>query len=196
MNALAHCVEGLYAKDANPITSLMAEEAIRALVRGIPAAVRTPADLDARSEALFGAYLAGATLAVVGMALHHRICHVLGGTFGLQHGEVNSVILPHAARFNQAAVPEALARVALAMEVEDAPTGLFDLAISIGAPSSLERLGMSEAGLDEAARLTVETPLGNPRPAGFDEVRGLLEEAFHGRRPALVRGGDPVSSPR
>ena len=196
MNALAHCVEGLYGKDADPITSLMAEEGVRALIGGVAAAVRDPGDLEARGEALYGAYLAGATLAVVGMALHHRICHVLGGTYGLQHGEVNSVILPHAARFNQGAAPEALARVARAMAVDDAPLGLFDFAVSISAPTSLAELGMRESDLDEAARLSVDTPMWNPRPAGFREVRSILAEAFHGRRPVRVEGGDTVSSPR
>jgi alcohol dehydrogenase class IV len=184
MNALAHCVEALYAKEANPITSLMAEEAIRALVRGIPASVRDPEDMDARSDALYGAYLAGAALAVVGMALHHRICHVLGGTYGLAHGEVNSVILPHAARFNQPAATEALDRVARAMGVGDAATGLFDLAVSIGAPTSLEALGMHRSDLEEAARLAANPPPWNPRQVSPGDVLEILEAAFEGRRPA------------
>jgi len=184
MNALAHCVEALYARDANPITTLMAAEGIRALGTGIPAAVRDPSDLDARSEALYGAYLAGAALGVVGMAIHHRICHVLGGTYGLSHGEVNSVILPHAVAYNQAAAPEAVAIAAGALGVDDAALGLFDLATSIGSPTSLEQLGMSEADLDVAAELVLDPLPWNPRSATVAEVRALLEDAFHGRRPA------------
>ncbi|MDP9342424.1 MAG: maleylacetate reductase [Actinomycetota bacterium] len=184
MNALAHCVEALYAKDANPITSLMAEEGIRALVRGIGGSVQVPGDLDARSEALYGAYLAGAALGVVGMALHHRICHVLGGTYALAHGEVNSVILPHAARFNQPAVPDALDRAARALGAEDAAEGLFDFSVSIDAPTSLAALGMREADLEEAARLASEPPPWNPRPVTTEDVLSLLRDAFEGRRPA------------
>ena len=183
MNAIAHCVEALYAKDANPITTLMAEEGIRALARGILGAVRDPGDLEARSEALYGAYLAGAALAVVGMAIHHRICHVLGGTYGLGHGEVNSVILPHAARFNQEAAGPALDRVAAALGVEDAATGLFDFARSIGAPTSLAELGMHPEDLDAAARLAAEDPPWNPRPVRASDVRAVLEAAYQGRRP-------------
>lgn len=185
MNALAHCVEALYAKDANPITGLMATEGIRALGTGIPAAVRDPSDLDARAEALYGAYLAGAALAVVGMAIHHRICHVLGGTYGLVHGDVNSVILPHAVAFNRSAAPEAIAMTAHALGVDDAAGGLFDLAASIGSPTSLEQLGMREADLDAAARLILDPPPWNPRPASVGDVRALLDDAFFGRRPAL-----------
>jgi maleylacetate reductase len=186
INAIAHCVEALYAKDANPITSIMAEEGIRGLARGIPAAVRDPRDLEARSDALYGAYLAGAALAAVGMALHHRICHVLGGTFGLSHGEVNAVILPHAARFNQQAAPEALARAAAALGVEDAATGLFDFALAVGAPTSLEQLGMRQEDLEVAARLSVDPPPWNPRPVDVENIGALLDDAFHGRRPAPV----------
>jgi maleylacetate reductase len=184
MNALAHCVEALYAREANPITSLMAAEGIRALRAGIPAGIREPEDLDGRSEALYGAYLAGGALGVVGMAIHHRICHVLGGTFGLAHGEVNSVILPHAARFNQQSAPEALDLVARRLGVDDAAAGLFDFAVSIGAPTSLEALGMKAEDLDRAALLSVDPAPWNPRPVGFDDVRRILDEAFHGRRPA------------
>ncbi|MGH2579862.1 MAG: maleylacetate reductase [Actinomycetota bacterium] len=187
MNALAHCVEALYGKEANPVTSLMAEEGIRALALGIPTTVREPMNLEARSEALYGAYLAGAALAVVGMAVHHRICHVLGGTFGLAHGDVNAVILPHAARFNHPAAPEALDRAARALGVDDAAAGLFDLALSMGAPTSLAALGMSEKDVAEAARLSADPPPWNPRPVEVDDMVSLLEDAFHGRRPAPGR---------
>jgi maleylacetate reductase len=186
INAIAHCVEALYGKGANPITSLMAEEGLRALARGIPRAVREPADLEARSDALYGAYLAGASLAAVGMAVHHRICHVLGGTFGLSHGDVNSVILPHAARFNQEAAPEALDRAARALGVNDAATGLFDFALEVGAPTSLKQLGMREQDLAEAARLSADPPPWNPRPVDAEGIAALLKDAFVGRRPPLA----------
>ncbi|MGZ5301429.1 MAG: maleylacetate reductase [Actinomycetota bacterium] len=183
LNAIAHCVEALYAKNANPITSLMAEEGICALVRGIPASVERPADLEARSEAMYDAYLAGAALGVVGMAVHHRICHVLGGTFGLSHGDVNAVVLPHAVRYNQRAAPEAMARVAAALGVPDAATGIFDFARAIGAPASLESLGFRREDLAEAVRLTVESPPWNPRQVDADGIAALLDDAFAGRRP-------------
>jgi len=185
MNAIAHCVEALYSKDANPITSLIAEEGIRALVQGLPQAVRNPDDLEGRTQALYGAYLAGAALAVTGMAIHHRICHVLGGSYGLPHGDANAVVLPHAIKFNATAAPEAIARLARAAGVQDAAAGLFDFAVAIDAPRSLAALGMKQSDLDEAARLCVQPPLWNPRPVDFDSVRALLEEAYHGCRPMM-----------
>jgi alcohol dehydrogenase class IV len=184
MNAMAHCVEALYAQGENPITSLIAEEGLRALARGIPASVREPTDLAARSDALYGAYLAGAALAVVGMAVHHRICHVLGGTFGLPHAETNAAVLPHTVRFNQDAAPRAMERVARALAVDEPASGLFDFAAAVSAPLSLESLGMRHEDLDETARMAAEPPLWNPRPVEVAPIRELLEDAFWGRRPS------------
>ena len=189
LNAMAHCVEALYAKDANPITSLMAQEGIGALATGILASVKEPTDLVARSEALYGAYLAGASLGVVGMALHHRICHVLGGTFGLPHGDVNAVVLPHVIRYNQDAAPEAMARVAAALNSSDPATGIFDFARAVGASPSLEELGFHREDLPEVVRLTVDSPPWNPRPVEADGVAALLDAAFSGRRPDPRPGG-------
>jgi maleylacetate reductase len=189
MNAIAHCVEALYARAWNPITSLLASEGLRALIGGLPRAVEAPEDLDARSDVLYGAFLAGSSLAVVGMALHHRICHVLGGSFGLSHGDANAVILPHVVRYNAEAAADAVARLAAALGVGDAAAGLFDFAESIGAPTSLASLGMQEVDLYEAARLITDTASWNPRPVEFQPVLELLHDAFLGRRPSVLPGG-------
>src|SRR5208282_5571196 len=184
MNAIAHCVEALYAEDANPIISLMAEEGIRALGASLPAVMKDPRDIEARSHALYGAWLAGSSLGAVGMALHHKLCHVLGGTFNLPHAETHTVVLPHAAAYNSKAAPEAMARVARALRADDAAAGLFALASSMGAPTALGKIGMKEEDLDRAADLAVENPYYNPRPITRDAIRALLDDAFRGRSPA------------
>lgn len=183
MNAVAHCVEALYAEDANPVISLMAEEAIRALGRSLPLVVREPENLAARSDALYGAWLGGAALGAVGMALHHKLCHTLGGTFNLPHAETHAILLPQVARYNAAAAPAAMRRIAGALGVEDAARGLFDLARSLGAPAALAELGLGEDALDRAAELATRTPYYNPRPINGTGIRRLLDDAFHGRRP-------------
>jgi maleylacetate reductase len=185
-NALAHCVEGLYAPGTNPIVALQAVEGVRALAGALPAAVEHPDDLDARGRALYGAYLAGAVLAVAGTALHHKLCHVLGGTFGLVHGDVNAVVLPHVVAYNAAAAPEAIAAVAGALDVrpDEAAAALRSLAERIGAPTSLAALGMPTDGLDLAAeRGVVETGSTNPRPPDVASLRALLQRAFEGAPP-------------
>jgi maleylacetate reductase len=184
MNAIAHAVEGLYTQDANPIVSLIAEEGIRALGKALPEIAQNPQDREARSDALYGAWACGVVLGSVGMALHHKLCHTLGGTFDLPHAETHTVVLPHAAAYNAASAPEAMARAARALGVTDTPRGLFDLARSLGAPTSLQALGMREADLDRAADIAVSNPYWNPRPIERGAIRALLDDAFFGRRPA------------
>ena len=184
MNAIAHAVEGLYAPDGNPIVSLMAEEGIRALGAAVPAIVDDSADEDARAGALYGAWLCGMVLGSTSMALHHKLCHVLGGSFDLPHAETHTVILPHAAAYNAPAAEDAMARVARALGADSAPQALFDMAKNAGAPTSLRELGMPEAGLDRAAEIAAANPYTNPRPIERHAIRTLLDDAWHGRRPA------------
>jgi alcohol dehydrogenase class IV len=183
MNAIAHCVEALYAPDANPIISLLAAEGIRALARALPVVVKEPAHLEARADALYGAWLAGTALGATSMSLHHKLCHTLGGAFNLTHADVHTVILPHAAAFNRAAAPEAMRVVADALGAGDAAQGLFDLAAGLGAPIALKDIGMPADGLDRAARLATEQPYANPRPIEYSGVRELIEHAYQGTRP-------------
>ncbi len=183
MNAIAHCVEALYAQQANPITSLMAEEGIRALAQSLPLVVREPDNLDARGEALYGAWLAGTCLAAVGMALHHKLCHTLGGSFNLTHAQTHTIVLPHATRYNQDAAPQAMLRIARALGTRDAAAGLYDLAQQLGAPVALRDIGMPATGLDRAADLAVTDPYWNPRPIERPGIRQLLQNAWEGMRP-------------
>ncbi|MGK7867545.1 maleylacetate reductase [Falsiroseomonas sp. E2-1-a20] len=181
LNAMAHAVEALYAPDANPVTSLMAEDSIRALAAALPVLVDRPADRPARAEALRGAWLAGACLGTVTVSLHHKLCHVLGGSFGLPHAETHATVLPHAAAYNVPAAPEAMARVARALGASDAVEGLFALSARIGAPRSLAALGLRESDLDQAAEIAAANPYANPRPVTRQGIRDLLGAAFTGR---------------
>jgi maleylacetate reductase len=184
MNAIAHCVEALYAQDANPIISLFAAEGIRALARSLPVVVEEPENLDARADALYGAWLAGSALGATTMSIHHKLCHTLGGTFNLPHADVHTVILPHATAFNREAAPDAMRIVAAALGARDAAQGVYDLAVRLGAPIALKNIGMPPEGLDRAARLATENPYYNPRPIEYAGVRRLLEDAYQGTRPA------------
>jgi len=185
INAIAHCVEALYAENANPVTSLMAEEGIRALAGSLPRVVADGGDIGARDEALFGAWLAGIVLGETGVALHHKLCHTLGGNFNLPHATVHTIVLPHAVAYNREAAPEAMARIARALGVTDAAGGLFDLAATLGAPVALEAIGMREDALDRAAELALANPYYNPRPMTLAGIRALLGDAQVGRRPTV-----------
>lgn len=180
MNAIAHAVEALYAQDRNPVIDLMAEEGIAALARALPAIVAGPHDRDARADALYGAWLCGMCLGSVGMALHHKLCHTLGGMFDLPHAETHAVILPYAMRYNAEAVPAAAARIARALGASEAAKGLQDLGRRIGTPRSLMEIGMAEEGIEPAVAQAMSNPYWNPRPLVAPRIRELLERAFHG----------------
>jgi maleylacetate reductase len=188
LNAIAHAVEALYARERNPIRSLMAEEGVRVFARALPAIFRNPADRETRSEALYGAWLCGMCLGAVGMALHHKLCHTLGGSFDLPHSESHAVVLPHAVAYNAPAAPEAMARLSRALEVADPAAGLHQLAIRIGAPIALKDLGMPREGIARAAQLALANPYWNPRPLELEGVTRLIEDAWNGA-PPRSRGG-------
>jgi maleylacetate reductase len=183
INAIAHAAEGLYAQDANPVISLMAEEGIRALAQGIEKVIRNPNDIDARGDCLYGAWLCGAVLGSVGMSLHHKLCHTLGGTFNLSHAETHTIVLPHALAYNRDAAPEAMKRIARALCSDDAAQGAFDLARANGAPTALKDIGMKESDIDVAVDIAMKSPYWNPRPVERAPLRALLEAAYEGRRP-------------
>jgi maleylacetate reductase len=181
MNALAHLVEGLYAPDASPVIRLLAEEGIRALAAVLPRVVAAPTDLEARSDALYGAWLGGTVLGTATMGLHHRICHVLGGAYGLPHGGTHAAVLPFVTAFNAQSAPSAMARVARALGVSGSPAAaLHELAARLGAPTSLAQVGFDADDIPEAARLVVAKPLVNPRKVDQPAVRRLLREAHTG----------------
>ena len=173
MNALAHCVDALWAEGATPISTLLAEGGARALREGL--------DSGDHERLLYGAALAGWTFGVVGGALHHRICHLLGGAFDLPHAETHSAVLSHVAALNAPAVPEASARLAAALGAEDLAGGVYDLERRIGAPTGLRELGLAEERLDEVAGEVAAA--GNPVPLDERAARELLKRAWAGERP-------------
>ena len=182
LNAMAHAVEALYARNRNPITSLMAVEGIRALKEALPGVVQQPECIDTRSTALYGSWLCGTVLGTVGMALHHKLCHTLGGSFNLPHAETHAVMLPHTAAYNQVAAADALRPVADLFGGQ-LGSGLYDFAAALGAPLALNDLGLNETDLDQVADLAVKNPYWNPRPVERDAIRELLQRAWSGQRP-------------
>ena len=183
MNAIAHSVEALYAKDRNPIISMMAADSIRALGLAVPQLMADPTNRGAHSEALYGAWLAGCCLGAVGMAIHHKICHTLGGAFNLNHADVHALMIPYTTAYNRDAAPQAMEQIARALGTVDAPRGIFALTQQATRKRSLREMGLSEADLDTAADQAVQNPYYNPRPVTRDGVREMLQAAFEGRAP-------------
>ncbi|MGW1786352.1 maleylacetate reductase [Streptomyces sp. NPDC002143] len=185
-NAVAHAVEALYAPDASPIVSLMAVDGVRSLLSALPAIATEPGDPQARGKALRGAWLCGACLGATTMSLHHKLCHVLGGTFGLPHAATHTVVLPYATAFNLPAAPAAERILRRATDTYDVPGHLARLSTALGAPHSLADLGLTAADLPQVVEQVLAAPYANPRPVTRDALHSLLTDALHG---TLAEGG-------
>ncbi|MGO4956968.1 maleylacetate reductase [Luteococcus sp. Sow4_B9] len=193
LNALAHCVDSLWAPATDPIAQALALEGARALSGALPRIVDEPGNLDARGQCLYGAYLAAVSFATAGSGLHHKICHVLGGTFNLPHAQTHAVVLPHVLALNAPAVPDLAGRLAEAMSprsagqagrgpVSSATEAMARLYDATDAPRSLQALGMPHDGLAEAAdRVLAVAPPSNPVEITRETVSALLEAAWQGQ---------------
>ncbi len=204
MNAIAQAVGSLWAAPDEPVTSTLAEEAVRRLAAALPRVVAQPGDLEARAEALRGAYLAGTCLARVATGLHHKLCHALGGRYDLAHAATHAVVLPYTTAYNTVAAPRVADRIARALGAADAAGGLRELNQVLGNPASLAELGLPPEAADEVAD-DLAPRLGDvpPRPADRDELRSLLRAAIDGSPPTSkpsptpepTSASDPSTSP-
>ncbi|WP_206796042.1 maleylacetate reductase [Amycolatopsis sp. MtRt-6] len=181
LNALAHCVDALWAPRANPVNAALAGEGIRALNAGLPRVADDPGGLPGREQALYGAYLSAVAFASAGSGLHHKICHVLGGMFDLPHAATHAVVLPHVLALNESAAPEAERRIAAALHAPSAVTGLSKLRARLAAPVALRDHGMPEAGIGPAAEAVLSVvPPGNPAPVDIESLTALVRAAWAG----------------
>lgn len=183
LNAMAHAAEALYAQDRNPIHTLMALEGLRAMRDALPVIVADPQNAAARERALLGAWLCGTVLGGVGMSIHHKLCHTLGGSLDLPHAETHAILLPHTIAYVEEAIPEMLAPAAQ-MFGGRLGAGLHDFAARIGAPLRLSDLGVTQQQLDAMALQAVAKPYWCPRPVEAGPVRALLQRAWEGGRPS------------
>jgi alcohol dehydrogenase class IV len=181
MNAVAHAVESLYGIDTNPIVQAMAEEAIRRLGASLPRLVQNPRDLDARTDVLYGAWLAANFRAEVG--LEHAIAQRVRQWFNLDHAHTHAVATPYAIGFNAAAAPEAMARIQRALGVSDAARGLYDLNVRLGLPTGLKGLGMREEDLAKAVDVVAAVKIDHPRPVAKADLAEVIRQAFFGEPP-------------
>jgi alcohol dehydrogenase class IV len=187
LNALAHCVDSLWAPSADPINAALAAEGIRALAAGLPRVVADPADLAGREHALYAAYVSAVAFASAGSALHHKICHVLGGKYNLPHAQTHATVLPYVLAFNGPAAPEAEARIAESFGTETALDGLQALRLKLNAPRALRDYGLKEAAIPEAAAAILPSvPPSNPRSVSAADLEHLLHAAWSGADPGSV----------
>lgn len=183
LNAIAHAMEGFYAPDRHPITEALSRDAMPAFARALPVLVTDPRNAAARAAALYAAWGCSTALGHVTMALHHKLAHVLGGSFGLAHADTHAVLLPHTTAYNEAAVGNLLDPIRTTFGQPTAAAGLWHFAKACHAPLRLADLGLTEADLDRAAEIAVRAPYANPRPVTATGIRNLLQNAFDGACP-------------
>lgn len=182
INAIAHAVEALYALNANPITSMIALEGIKSLAEALPQISQDPGSKSARVQALYGAWLCGTVLGSTSMGLHHKLCHVLGGSFSLPHAETHTIILPHALSYNAPAIPEQMAKLATVFPGSngDALYGLELLVDKLQLRRGLKDLGMNESDVDKATEIALRAEYPNPRALERECIRELIRSAWAG----------------
>ncbi|KAI5461883.1 putative maleylacetate reductase [Mariannaea sp. PMI_226] len=182
VNAIAHAIEALYAKNGNPITSMLALEGIKALAEALPQIVQDPLSQPPRNRALYGAWLCGTVLGSSSMGLHHKLCHVLGGSFALPHAETHAIVLPHALSYNAPAIPEQMAKLATIFPGSngDALNGLDLLLEQLQLPRGLKDLGMKDSDIDIAAEIATGNEYPNPRALEPECIRELIRRAWAG----------------
>jgi alcohol dehydrogenase class IV len=184
LNALAHCVDSLWAPHADPVNAALATEGIRSLRAGLPRVVADPMDSGGREHALYATYLSAAAFASAGSGLHHKICHVLGGAYNLPHAQTHATVLPYVLAFNGAAAPDAECRIAAALGARSALDGLLALKEELSAPRALADYGFTEDSVDAAAEAILPAvPASNPRPVTASDLRSLLRAAWAGTDP-------------
>src|SRR5579862_1711184 len=181
MNAVAHAVESLYGIDTNPIVQAMAEEAIKRLGASLPRLVQNPRDLAARSDVLYGAWLAANFRAEVG--LEHAIAQRVRQWFNLDHAHTHAIATPYAIGFNSAAAPEAMTRIKRALGVPDAARGLYDLNVKLGLPTGLKGLGMREEDIPKAVEVVSKVAIDHPRSVSKADLSEVIRQAFFGEPP-------------
>ena len=183
LNAMAHAAEALYARDKSEDSNQLAIDGLTSFVKSLPKVLQDPEDLAAREETQRGAWACGAVLGRVGMALHHKLCHTLGGSFELPHAETHAIILPHAIHYNAQAVPGLLAPVTDLLDGSSPGMALWQFAKSMGAPLALRDLGLQAQDLDRVAEIATRNPYWNPREVTANGIRALLEKAWTGEAP-------------
>ena len=187
INAIAHAIEAMYASDRNPLSTVVAIEGVRAFRESLPGIMESPDDLAFRGRALYGAWLCGTVLGQVGMALHHKLCHALGGTFDLPHAETHAIVLPYAVAYNEDAAREELAPIADMFGGANPSEGIRAFCEGVGAPTALRDLGMPESGIGEAVRVATLRPYWNPREVEAGQLERLVRAAWAGEPPGSLR---------
>jgi len=196
IDAMVHAIEAFTSvRLKNPLSDMLAREALRLLAGHIRRAVTTPQDIEARGAMLLGAMYAGQAFANAPVAAVHALAYPLGGNYHLAHGLSNSLVLPHVLRFNEPAA-EPLYRQLLPLVLGDAPAGsvaaggsastllathFLALAGELGIATRLRDCGVPREDLPRLAAealLQQRLLVNNPRVVSEPDALAIYEQAY------------------
>ncbi|WP_200841919.1 iron-containing alcohol dehydrogenase family protein [Actinomadura sp. K4S16] len=190
MDALTHALESFSSVRANPWSDGLALQVVRMVSTHLPHAYDDGKDLEARSQMLLAAHMAGVGMAATGLGLCHGIAHPLGGRFDIVHGVALTALLPHVLRFNLPVRLERTAQVGFAMGVGDtakpdawnadaAIEAVRALGARVGLTGGLAEHGVTGEDHDLLARdaLEDEVTVNTPRFPSADEITAILAAA-------------------
>ena len=194
LEALAHAIEALAGINANPISDILALQAIDMISNNLRDATYDGGDIAARGAMLIAACIAGMAFSSSGgsgLGMIHALALAIGGTLDVQHSLVNTVLLPYGMQFNSVAVPNRFARIARYMGVnsggrpeEDVIADGIDavrlLAADCGLPSRLRDVGVPQAAIPSIVdtALTDSAWLNNPRTVTPEQLLEILYTAW------------------
>ncbi|GHA01892.1 iron-containing alcohol dehydrogenase [Arenicella chitinivorans] len=190
IDAMVHAIEAYTSKRLkNPISDMLALQALGLLSANIKAAVINGTDIVAREKMLLGAMLAGQAFANAPVGAVHALAYPLGGIYHIPHGLSNSLVLPHVLRFNAeyaATMYDELAAVVFgSVEPNAGAYQLADyfyaLAQELGLPVALRAMNIEEGGLSELAEqsmLQERLLINNPRTVALDEALMIYQQAY------------------
>jgi alcohol dehydrogenase class IV len=182
MNAMAHLMEAVYAHDTNPITYGYALDGMRKLREGLELLATTKQMTIQINQLLqYGSFIAGKALCDVSMSLHHKLAHVLGGTFGLAHADVHTVLQAYVLEYQWDALSSSVQQdFKEALQHPYPPVALQTLAKNVKAPTQLKEIGFTEKDIDKAVDTVLAKPYANPKPITKAGLEQLLQNALGG----------------
>lgn len=194
IDAMVHAIEAFTSKRLkNPLSDMLAREALRLMAGNIRVAVREGSNLAAREAMLLGAMLAGQAFANAPVAAVHALAYPLGGKYHIPHGLSNALVLPHVLRFNGPEAANLYAELTqIILPTRSLPADplqvtailadyFLELAADLGLPTRLQQMNIDQKDLPmlaEQAMLQQRLLINNPRAMSLSDALSIYRQAF------------------
>ncbi len=183
MNAMAHLMEAAYAVDINPVTYTEVIYGIKQMMIGMHVMAKEKRLTNSSNNLfLMGAFIGGKALSEVSMSIHHKAAHVLGGSFGLHHAKVHTVMQAYVLELLwPSLVNKVKEDIKKSMMHPYPPAALKEAAMAMDLPHTLREIGFREEDIERAADIMMEKPYEAPTEVTKDMLVKLLTNAYNGK---------------